>query len=53
MSQFLTEIRFPFGSGVSYSAVHGFAVGIQNVTLQTASRIAQVLGVLFSSRKLR
>ena len=41
------------GSGASYSAVHGFAVGTRDVTLQTASGIAYVLGVQFSSRKQR
>ncbi len=40
-------------SGVSYSAVHGFAAGTQDLTLQTASKIAQVLGIQFSSRKQR
>ena len=36
----LNRNHIPDRSGVSFSAVHGFAVGTQDVTIETASKIA-------------
>ncbi len=41
----LTRKQIADRTGVSYSAVHGFVAGTRDMTLQSASKIAEVVGL--------
>ena len=49
----LTRRQISKRSGVAYSAVHGFVGGKQTLTLESASKIANVVGVEFKPRRAK
>lgn len=49
----LTRRQISKRSGVAYSAVHGFVGGKQTLTLESASKIADVVGIEFRPRRAK
>ena len=38
-------------AGISYSIIHGFCAGTRSVTLDTASKIADIVGIEFRLKR--